>query len=130
MGRVREVTGRYLADTQVLLWTLHDDPRLPSHHAEVLRSSASVLASFASLWEVSIKVGLGKLRTVDDFPSAFETIGVELLPIAVAHIAAVRGLPRHHGDPFDRMLIAQAQIEGLTVLTTDRAFCAYGIEVV
>lgn len=123
------MSARYLADTHVLLWALHGDPRLPSRHEAILRSSASVRASFASLWEISIKVGLGKLETVDDVPSALEAIGVGLLPIAVAHIHAVRALPRHHGDPFDRMLIAQARIEGLTILTVDEAFRAYDVDV-
>lgn len=129
MGRVRQVSVRYLADTHVLLWGLHADPRLRPRHAEILQSDSSIFASFVSLWEVSIKVGLGKLQTVEDFPGALEAAGFEFLPLALSHIDTVRKLPRHHGDPFDRMLIAQARLEGLTILTIDRAFRDYDVAV-
>lgn len=85
--------------------------------------------SAATAWEVAIKRALGKLRAPDAFEHAVEESRFSKLPITLAHAEAVGGLPRHHADPFDRMLIAQAQLERLTVVTRDRRFEPYGIPV-
>jgi PIN domain nuclease of toxin-antitoxin system len=91
---------------------------------------AEVLVSVASLWEIAIKAALGKLEAPEDLPRRVEELGFEPLPIDVEHAWAVRRLPYHHRDPFDRLLIAQAQVEGLSVLTADPAFGAYDVKVV
>lgn len=89
-----------------------------------------VHVSFATVWEMAIKASLGKLETVDDVAARLAETGFETPPILVPHIAAVRHLPLHHRDPFDRMLIAQARVEGLTILTVDPAFRAYDVDVI
>lgn len=89
-----------------------------------------VLVSVASFWEISIKAALGKLGTPEDLPRRVEELGFESLAIAVEHAWAVRRLPHHHRDPFDRLLIAQAQVEGLPILTADPAFDAYDVKVI
>ncbi|MBO6758693.1 MAG: type II toxin-antitoxin system VapC family toxin [Roseibium sp.] len=120
----------FLADTHVLLWALHNDARLEKHHAELVGNTENtIFASFASIWEIAIKVSRGKLSTVSNVPAALEVSGFTLLPIALEHIDVVRGLPDIHRDPFDRMLIAQARMEGFKILTVDPAFRAYDVEV-
>jgi PIN domain nuclease of toxin-antitoxin system len=87
--------------------------------------------SAASLWEVAIKTALGKLKLpapyADIFPRQLETNGFGLLPIAPAHCAALLTLPFHHHDPFDRLLLAQAKAEGMTLVTDDAQFGSYGV---
>ena len=129
MGRIHAVSG-YLAETHVVLWFWLPDPRLSVRHRDFSLSETPVTASIASIWEVSIKCALGKLMAPDPLTAALEEAGLTLLPITPRHAEAVRHLPHHHGDPFDRMLIAQAQVEGLTLLTADRRFAAYDVAVV
>lgn len=89
--------------------------------------------SAASSWEIAIKYAIGKLPLpmppAEYVPSRMEISGTSALPILHAHALQVGTLPRHHGDPFDRLLIAQAQVEGLIILTSDRQFSAYEVEV-
>lgn len=94
------------------------------------RIEAGAAVSTASLWEIAIKVAIGKLEAPDDLPQHVEGLGFELLPVTAEHAWRVRDLPRHHGDPFDRLLIAQAQLERLPILTADSAFEAYDVAVV
>ena len=126
MGRIRQVNS-YLADTQIVLWSWHNDRRLRAAHAAVLRSDAKVFVSIASVWEIAIKAGLGKLKTVENVGESLGISGFEVLPIELRHAEALRHLPRHHGDPFDRMLIAQAQLDKMTILTSDRHFALYDV---
>ncbi len=88
-----------------------------------------VFVSVATAWELAIKSGLGRLRMPPDLEERIDERGLRKLGISFAHAALAGQLPRHHGDPFDRMLIAQAQSEGLTLVTGDRAFSAYGIAI-
>jgi PIN domain nuclease of toxin-antitoxin system len=81
----------------------------------------------ASLWEIAIKISSGKLSLIEDVSRAVEDLDLEILPISLPHVRRVGGLPFHHRDPFDRMMIAQAFEEGLTIVTRDRAFKAYGV---
>ena len=124
---------RLLLDTHVFLW-LNDDPRRVGDHLDLLHDPATErLLSAASVWELAIKVGLGKLQIpepVDTWvPSRVRATATS--PIAVEHDHAVRvaSLPDHHRDPFDRLLIAQAQALGVPILTADRAFGRYDVEV-
>jgi PIN domain nuclease of toxin-antitoxin system len=88
-----------------------------------------VYASIVSIWEISIKVGLGKLSTVDNITENLARTGLTLLPIEAKHAEAVRHLPHHHRDPLDRMLIAQTMSEKFQILTTDRNFPLYDVAV-
>ena len=117
-----------LLDTHVLLWWLSDDSALGTEaRAAIANPETEVFVSAASAWEIAIKVGLGKLDAPDDLEAALVANSFQPLPIEVAHALAADRLPEHHRDPFDRMLIAQAMVEGLTLVTHDRAFGAYEV---
>jgi PIN domain nuclease of toxin-antitoxin system len=120
---------RLLLDTHVLLWWSTDSPRLQESARDAIRSAGRVVVSAASAWEAAIKAGSGKLTLNVPFEAVAEVNGFEKLPITFAHAAAVATLPEHHRDPFDRMLVAQAQAEGLTLVTHDRALDPYGIPI-
>lgn len=116
-----------LLDTHVVLWWL-DDPELiaaPAREA-IADGENDVFVSAASAWEVAIKTALGKLRSPDDLEAALEAAGFAALPITVRHALAVRDLPDVHQDPFDRILAAQARVEGLTLVTRDSRLGQYG----
>jgi PIN domain nuclease of toxin-antitoxin system len=119
-----------LLDTHVLLWWLADDRGLPkSVRARIADAEAVVFVSAVSAWEIGIKRALGKLSAPDDLVDQLRTGGFSVLPITIADGLRAGALPRHHDDPFDRMLVAQAQRHGLTVVTRDPTFSSYGIEV-
>lgn len=92
--------------------------------------AADVTVSIVSLWEIAIKASLGKLETPKDLPERVEELGFELLGVTPDHARQVRSLPHHHGDPFDRMLVAQAQLERLPIVTADAAFDDYDVVVI
>lgn len=117
----------YLLDTHVLLWAMAEDPRLSPAHVHVLLGEAPRMISVASLWEIAIKTSLGKLGLREDLRVVLDETGLELLPIAPEHVEAVARLPLLHRDPFDRMLVAQAQVEGLTLLSADPNVRAYPV---
>ena len=85
--------------------------------------------SMASIWEIAIKISIGKLAPTDDLARAIDDLALVPLPITLAHIDRVQRLPVHHRDPFDRMLIAQAMEENLSIVTRDRRVKAYGVPV-
>ena len=121
-----------LLDTHAALWFFQADSRLPASARERIEDAGlAAHVSVASLWEIAIKVSLNKLTLPGEFetlfPSSVPQSGLTLLPIAVAHIAAVRRLEHHHRDPFDRLLIAQAKTEGMTLVSCDPHFPAYGV---
>lgn len=116
-----------LLDTHVLLWWLLDDRRLPRRARGLIESpDAQVQASVVSLWETSIKAAL-KRAAADplELYRAIVESGFGILPVGPLHAIGVAALPAHHGDPFDRMLIAQAIAERLTLVTHDKALSAY-----
>ena len=118
---------RLLLDTHTLLWWLADED-LNAQAREAIADPANLVAvSAASVWEVSIKKALGKLAAPDDLEQQVQTGGFVPLPLSIAHGIAAGRLPRHHDDPFDRMLIAQAIAEGLTIVTRDKRFDDYGV---
>lgn len=120
---------RYLADTQVALWVMGDHPRLGAGALAALRrSQGGAVVSTASVWEIAIKVGIGRLDAPDDVPATLEASGFSLIDITPRHAVAAGALPLHHQDPFDRMLVAQARIEGLTLITADPAMAAYDVD--
>jgi PIN domain nuclease of toxin-antitoxin system len=120
---------RLLLDTHVFLWWRERSPRLEEEALRAIAGADVVLVSAASAWEIAIKSALGKLRLPGPLEPAVEESGFSRLPIEFRHAAAVEALPPHHGDPFDRMLIAQALVEGLTLVTHDRHFDPYRVPV-
>jgi PIN domain nuclease of toxin-antitoxin system len=117
---------RVLLDTHIFLWAISAPLRL-SRSARKLIDAADVYISAASIWEISIKTGLGKLKAdpiqvLDGVAAA----GFSMLPVTGTHAGAVASLPRFHRDPFDRLLIAQAATEPMILLTADEALPAYG----
>ena len=124
-----------LVDTHTFLWELMDDPRSSPKAREFLRSETDELVfSLVSLWEVAIKIRTGKLTTIGSSVSylrdEMNTYGMELLPISYEHIIQVEALPSHHGDPFDRLLIAQAKSESIPILTSDAKIRLYDVSVI
>ncbi len=118
---------RLLLDTRALLWWLADEG-LSSQTRDAIADPANLVAvSAASAWEIAIKKALGKLTAPDDLEQQVHAGGFVPLPINIAHGIAAGQLPRHHDDPFDRMLIAQALAEGLTIVTRDKRFEDYGV---
>lgn len=119
-----------LLDTHVLLWWLAADDRLPRDMADLIATpSTDVYVSAATAWEMSIKSALGKLAVPDELADVLAGQGFVELPISVDDALAAGRLPRHHDDPFDRMLIAQAMRRGLHLLSVDSRFPAYGVPV-
>jgi len=122
--------SRLLVDTHALLWWLADDPQLSSAARDAIADPANEpLVSAASVWEIAIKCSLGKLRAPDELPQRISEEGFAWLPISAQHAWQVRDLPTHHADPFDRLLVVQALIERLPIITTDAHFGEYGVEV-
>jgi PIN domain nuclease of toxin-antitoxin system len=118
-----------LLDTHVVLWWLNDDPTLDSAVKDRLDVDPEIFVSAATVWEVGIKQSLGKLSADRDLAARVRDSGFAALPIVADHAIAAARLPLHHRDPFDRMLIGQASHEGLTIMTRDRQFAAYGVAV-
>ena len=119
-----------LLDTHAFIWWRENSPRLSDDARRRISSASVVFVSVASAWEAAIKIGLGKLRLPESFEAGVVASRFDKLPIDFSHAEAVARLPRHHNDPFDRMLIAQAMGEHLTLVTHDRRFAPYGIDVV
>lgn len=121
---------KLLLDTDAVLWWLTDDGRFGEAAARAVADETNqVLLSAAVVWEVAIKSSLGKLTAPDDIAPTLLGAGARPLPITLEHAAAVRDLPWHHGDPFDRLLIAQAAIEGATLISHDEPLRRYGVPV-
>lgn len=123
----------HLLDTNILILFLQDDPRLSRRIVGWIEDPASrSFVSLASLWEISIKAGLGKLHVSyadrPDLPELLERSGFEMLPVGWPAIRRAGSLPFHHRDPFDRLLVAEAQLRGLPILSTDPQLDAYGVE--
>lgn len=122
---------RLLLDTHVWLWWQASDARLGEQTRQLVQHASEVRFSAASAWEISIKVAIGKLTLPRSADIAVELLesGFLALPVEIAHAEHVRLLPPLHRDPFDRLLVAQARLEALTLVTADGALAAYGIDV-
>ena len=122
---------KLLLDTHVLLWWLDDSPKLSeAARLAIMHGKNPVFVSAVVIWEIRIKQALGKLDVPDDFRSVLDDQAFESLEITSDHAHAVIDLPMHHRDPFDRMLVAQATVEGLTVATHDARLKRYGIPII
>ena len=123
---------RLLLDTHALVWYAQDDPNLPAaRRADIQDAANEVWISPASYWEIAIKVHLGKWKLNLAYSVFMDTVlnvyGFRVLPILPDHTARLIGLPDHHRDPFDRLLIVQAMAEGLLIVSADAAFDASGV---
>lgn len=120
---------RLLLDTHVLLWWLADDRKLGKAAREIIANPDNdVNVSAASVWEAAIKTAVGRLEVeLDDLQDAIIRSGFRPLPIAFRHAVTAGGLPAVHRDPFDRMLVAQARVEELRLVSHDRVFERYGL---
>ena len=117
-----------LLDTHILLWWLFGDPKLtPAMREAIMDPTSAVAVSAVTAWEIAIKAALGKLAVPDRLAQQLHDEGFDELPITVEDGLAAGALPRHHGDPFDRMLIAQAARRRLVVVTADRRFADYDV---
>ena len=119
-----------LLDAHALLWWLGDEPKLSgAARAAIADPANDTLVSAATVWELAVKQGLGRLEIAADLVAELDRVGFSRLPVTLEDGAAAGALPPHHRDPFDRMLVAQAQRLDALVVTRDRAFAAYGINV-
>jgi PIN domain nuclease of toxin-antitoxin system len=118
-----------LLDTHVLIWAVAEPTRLSAALLDkIVDPHNQVSVSTVAAWEIAIKRAQGKLAfPVEKFEATMRDMGYDILPVLPAYAIAAGGLPRHHGDPFDRLLIAQAQLENMTLVSRDRAFAHYGI---
>ena len=124
---------RFLLDTHTLLWCFNASPSLsPRARRLIADGSNEILVSAASAWEIATKVRLGKLPTAEELIGELDRylaqLGCDALPISLDHAVRAGSLPGKHRDPFDRMLIAQSQIESLKIISNDRIFDAYHVE--
>ncbi|HGF4014518.1 MULTISPECIES: type II toxin-antitoxin system VapC family toxin [Burkholderia] len=118
---------RLLLDTHIFLWIATNDPRLSTRARRLISAADERFVSSASIWEAAIKAGLGKLDIdVGELIRAISASGIRELPVRAVHGAAVRDLPHHHRDPFDRLLVAQARHEPLRLVTADAHLARYG----
>ena len=123
---------RLILDSHLLLWAVDDPGRLSPTATALLQDPANeLLVSAATIWEMSIKVGLGKLTLSQPYRAwmtqALDDLGATILPITVEYADAQAALPFRHHDPFDRLIIAQTLLEGISVVSDDGLFDAYGV---
>lgn len=126
---------KLLLDTHTFLWWITDSPRLSEHARQLIaHGDNEVLFSAASGWEIAIKTGLGRLSLPDDaerfITEQLARNSFLVLPIQLSHALRVMALPDHHRDPFDRLLVAQAQVENLPILSSDPQIVRYDVEVI
>lgn len=121
---------KLVVDTHVAIWFAEANARLSDEaRASLFDAANTILLSAVVPWEISIKRALGKLEATDAYLELLAAGAVEL-PVTIAHARAVESLPHHHGDPFDRLLIAQAQLEGAAIVTSDERIARYDVAIV
>ncbi|HSK49916.1 MAG TPA: type II toxin-antitoxin system VapC family toxin [Solirubrobacterales bacterium] len=119
---------RLLLDTHTLLWTLAEPGRLSKQAlAAITAEDSDVFVSIVSPWEMAIAKARGRMNSPDDLEDRLEQNRFELVPIRMRHVRAIESMPHHHRDPFDRMLIAQAQVDGMTLVSVDRKMRQYPV---
>ncbi len=124
----------YLLDTHTLIWYLESNPKLSTGVLEILEKKDSIcFVSMASLWEIAIKSSLGRMEQAfhpENLEEVLMVFEIPILPIQLPHLQTLMQLPMHHNDPFDRLLLAQAQTENMVFLSRDDRCKKYGIEMV
>ena len=123
---------RLLIDSHALIWYVDQHQQLsPASHAAISDPSNDLLLSAGSIWEIAIKIGLGKLVLTQAFSiwmsQAIDDLGITVLPITVEYADTQASLPKHHSDPFDRLIVAQAIVERVSIVSADARMDAYGI---
>lgn len=118
---------RLLLDTHVVLWWRAEPGRLSARARAAIAVADAVFVSAASVWEIEIKAGVGRIRLPEPFVLGVQRSGFVRLPVTFEHAARVGALPRHHADPFDRMLVAQAMEEDLVLVTADARVLRYDV---
>jgi len=121
---------KLLLDTNALLWLLNDDSRLAPAARQIIKDSQEIAVSEVSLWEISIKISIGKLQSVPELLDTIHDLGFRRLSLSNECLRLYESLPLLHRDPFDRMLVAQASVEGISLLTSDTFLKDYGINVI
>ncbi|MEU8244300.1 type II toxin-antitoxin system VapC family toxin [Actinoplanes missouriensis] len=116
-----------LLDTHVALWAIVGDPTLSDEFLDRLRHDPDIYLSPVTLWEITIKQATGKLAGPPDLAERVRDMGFRELPVSSAHAIAAGRLPAHHRDPFDRMLVAQAVVDGLTLVSRDASIALYEV---
>jgi PIN domain nuclease of toxin-antitoxin system len=122
---------RYLIDTNVLIWAATETRDFSKKVSAIINDKdCEIYVSIASLWEIAIKKSIRKLTINDDIFDDLESHGYILLPVTIPHLKSLLDLPHHHNDPFDRILVAQALHENLTILTSDRKLKPYNAKII
>lgn len=122
---------KYLLDTHILLQWLNNDRTLSHKISEIIANPDNIIfVSSVNTWEITIKKSLGKLEAPNDIEKAIEANDFQKLPITIEHSTYIVNLPLYHKDPFDRLLIAQAIVEGLTLLTCDTQIPKYSVHII
>jgi PIN domain nuclease of toxin-antitoxin system len=126
---------RYLLDTHTFLWWITDSESLSDHAREIIRDGSNELfLSAASGWEIAIKAGIGRLDLQEDpeklIPEQMLLNKIQGLPVQMSHALHVHALPKHHRDPFDRLLVAQCQLEEMPIITSYPQIAAYEVDVI
>jgi PIN domain nuclease of toxin-antitoxin system len=117
---------RLLLDTQILLWSMSGDPKLNASARSLIANAAQTFVSSATIWEIAIKWKLGKIEFSPEIVAeTLDAAGLEELHVTNRHAVATASLPLHHRDPFDRLLVAQAMVEGMRFLTSNPQLAAY-----
>jgi PIN domain nuclease of toxin-antitoxin system len=123
---------KFLLDTHILIWLLDGNPKIGEVRLELIQDPQNIpVVSIASLWEMSVKMSVGKLTPAYDFQDLVQNVlekkGFQVLAISPAHLNVCKSLPLHHRDPFDRLMISQAIAEDLSVMTEDELFKNYSV---
>ena len=120
--------NRFLLDTHIFIWWMERNKRLKRKTLSLLNNpKAQIFLSTISIWEMLIKAGKNKLEIDTDIEDGVRRSGFTILPLTISHVLKVKSLPPHHNDPFDRILIAQAQSENLTFITDDKKMERYNV---
>lgn len=120
---------KYLLDTHVFIWAMEGSKRLKKDiKNEISNSKNKIFVSVVTIWEISIKRSLKKLKTPFDIEASIKKTDLQIIPIQITHALAVEKLPLHHKDPFDRILISQAKVENLTLITSDQKIWKYNLK--
>ena len=123
---------KFLIDTHIFLWFINNDPKLSPTAKTLIESDAELLLSVASLWEIAIKISIGKMTLPKPFkifiPEQLQQNDITVLPIETNHLTYITALPFHHRDPFDRLLIAQSIVERIPIVSVDAAFDPYKVD--